>query len=84
MTSYLAYVSMMPAFLDCLYDTQVSFGLYDASFLSLSLWHSSKLRSLWRELQRVLTKMACFNKNDVFWRDKNDEFGEAIMISKTW
>ncbi len=25
---------------------------------------------------------ACFNKNDVFWRDKNDEFGETIMTKR--
>jgi hypothetical protein len=40
-----------------LYDADISTYLYDASFLSLSLWHSSKLRSLWRELRRVLTKI---------------------------
>ena len=44
------------------YDTEVSFGLYDASFLSLSIWRRNKLRSLWWELRRVLTKMTCFGE----------------------
>ncbi len=39
-----------------LYDADISLGLYDESSLSMSLWRSNKLRSLWRELRRVLTK----------------------------